>query len=113
MRWVTAGFGCLLMVCAGTIYLLPAWGDGLRSQAQLSVSDYNLVATGLNAGTWLGVIGGALYDKVGPLPTGFCATVLLLLGYFGIRLCVQGILPPKTWLIVIFALIIGQGSGFV
>ncbi|EGD79004.1 hypothetical protein PTSG_01975 [Salpingoeca rosetta] len=109
-RWITLAFGCVLMLCAGTVYLLPAWSDGLRAQAHLSISSFNTVATGLNAGTWLGVIGGVLYDHVGPKPTGIAAGLLLFLGYFGIKLAVQHY--AKTWLITVLALVVGQGSGF-
>ena len=50
-RWITVGFGSVLMLCGGTIYLLPAWGDGLRAQARLNVSEFNTIATCMNAGT--------------------------------------------------------------
>lgn len=46
-------------------------------------------STLLNFGTWLSVLGGIIYDAVGPKPTGLAATLLIFVGYLLMYLAVQ------------------------
>eukprot|EP00051_Salpingoeca_urceolata_P024699 m.436114 g.436114 ORF g.436114 m.436114 type:complete len:594 (+) comp20266_c0_seq6:161-1942(+) len=112
-RWRTVTAGCALMFGAGTIYLTPDWSSALRQQLDYTAEQTALVATLINVGTFLGVLGGLVFVRYGPQTTATGGTCMLATGYFGIFLAAKGVLHLPSGVIAVFGLFVGQGSSWL
>jgi MFS family permease len=84
----------------------------IRKILNYNQEEIGLVATLANGGTWAGVLGGLLYDRVGPRPTALLASVFVFLGYFLMYLATKGLVNSSPGVVGLFAFMMGQGSGW-
>jgi MFS family permease len=120
-RIVSLAAACLVMLAAGTIYLIPRWTVDLQARTGLGVPSVNLVSTLANTGTWASFLGGHSYDSFGAPRTTLAGAGLLGAGY-GLFAGLVAAAPhpgPEThappWLapsLCVCALLFGLGGGF-
>jgi nitrate/nitrite transporter NarK len=113
--WVSLFAGFILEFLAGTVYLFGTYAGDLKSLFGCSQKEIQLIGTFLNAGTWAGVAGGLVLDKIGPRTTAIGGSLLMFLGYFGLFLAAQQIAFSTLnffplW--CFFAFVAGQGGSF-
>lgn len=50
--------------------MFPDYSGSMRSTLGLTVEQTDFIGTMINLGSWMGILGGLVYDRFGPKPTG-------------------------------------------
>eukprot|EP00727_Mastigamoeba_balamuthi_P009987 m51a1_g5610 hypothetical protein (475) ;mRNA; f:714657-716504 len=104
--------GCLMLLCAGTLYGFSAYSDVLKSTLGFSGKEVNLVVSvGLFGQMALQPISGFIGDRLGPRAASLWGVSFMFIGYAGVWAQVSRILPPSSALSAFLYLIAGYGGG--
>jgi MFS family permease len=92
-----------------------AYENDLKAVLGWSQSRIELIGTFANAGTWLGIVGGAVYDRYGPRITIFGGSILVLIGYTTMHLFTKGSLGSydNYGIMALGTFIMGQGGAWL
>eukprot|EP00048_Salpingoeca_helianthica_P003528 m.68155 g.68155 ORF g.68155 m.68155 type:complete len:593 (-) comp12755_c0_seq2:42-1820(-) len=107
-RGITLVSGVILMLCAGTPFMMAVFGSRVKAQFQLSQTVSAIVQTCAQVGLATGIVQGLFYDRFGARAASLLAGTLLMLAFFGVYLVLRMDLPVV--LLATCFLLIGQGS---
>eukprot|EP00042_Codosiga_hollandica_P058800 m.891929 g.891929 ORF g.891929 m.891929 type:complete len:470 (+) comp59969_c0_seq8:39-1448(+) len=106
--WVSLVVGVCVMVCAGTPFMLAAFGQLLKNRFAYTQTEITMVQTSTQVGLYAGIVQGVVYDRFGVRVA--CALAMLLLcgAYLAVYLAANHTPPPPLLAALFF--LIGQGS---
>eukprot|EP01133_Synstelium_polycarpum_P006595 gene6595-7659_t len=110
LRWITLGWGILVMLISGTLYGFSAISNDIKHKLDFDQAQVNSAISIGDVGIYVGLTVGYLFDLYGPFYTCLIATVLYLIGYLGCWGIVGGSLPGSVYLLSFFLFMVGQGS---
>ncbi len=93
---VSLAAGFLLEFIAGSMYVFGSYAGTLRSILGINQKQIQLIGSLLNAGTWAGVLGGFVLDKIGPRTTAISGAGFMFVGYFTLYLAASRIAFATT-----------------
>jgi len=100
-----------MMLVAGTLYNFSAYSPSLKDEMSYTQTQVNLIGTLGDVGLYCAFTMGLLYDRFGHRVTSVIASALVGGGYLLSYLSVKEIWwNSPFWVLVIFYILIGQGS---
>lgn len=116
-RWTSMIAGLYLELAGGVAYGWGAYSVQVRAALNLSQGQANAISTCLNLGSFTGIIGGILNDRIGCFWTSLFGIAIASLGYFMAYALTSFVEAPDpattTLLMCIFYFVAGQGSGWM
>ena len=80
LRWSIISNVALVLLSGGGIYLFSAFSAELAQQLKLSNTQLNSIGSSLNWGGWVGIVGGVVCDRKGPIFAGYWSSGLAAAG---------------------------------
>eukprot|EP01119_Soliformovum_irregulare_P025551 TRINITY_DN949_c1_g2_i3.p1 TRINITY_DN949_c1_g2~~TRINITY_DN949_c1_g2_i3.p1 ORF type:complete len:342 (-),score=100.95 TRINITY_DN949_c1_g2_i3:674-1699(-) len=109
-RFVTLFYGFIMMLMAGTLYGFSAYAPTMKDLLGYSQTEVSLIGTFGNLGIYCAFTMGFFYDKFKHRITIPLGIFLIGTGYLLTGLVVNGYIPGPAWLIILFYIMVGQGS---
>jgi len=99
------------MICAGPVFSFGAIAVMVKDRLGATERDLALVSVSGNVGLWTNVVGGLVFDKLGPRPTMLAGGVMAGMGYTAMCLALLYRWPSPVAALAWFA--VGHGSGWI
>jgi len=99
------------MICAGPVFSFGAIAVMVKERLDATERDLALVSVSGNVGLWTNVVGGFVFDKLGPRPTMLAGGIMAGLGYIAMCIVLSHHWPPVLAALAWFA--VGHGSGWI
>lgn len=103
---------CMLMLTVGAMYSFSAFSGRLGEEMNFDATELNLIGTAYNLGTWFGVVGGLVCDRLGPIRTIRYGALICNMGTVGSALACIGFLPQGSGVFALLAFTFSQGTGW-